>query len=143
MHDAQANSELFTEMQQDHTQALANIATATQADRTLVALLKKTISELYGQVALLTAKLATAQAENARIKNQDSNQPQPGMDVRRPATRPRRSLTQVKIATYILEADRGLTLTVTAPPMDTRWKSRTRQRHAVFQVLATTSQLLD
>ena len=46
MHAAQANSELFTEMQQDHTQALANLATATQADRTLVALLTKTISEI-------------------------------------------------------------------------------------------------
>ena len=54
-------------MQQDHTQVLANLATATQADRTSVALLTKTISELSSQVVLLTAKLATAQAENARI----------------------------------------------------------------------------
>ena len=55
-------------MQQDHTLALANIATATQADRTSVALLTKMISELSSQVALLTAKLATAQAENAWMK---------------------------------------------------------------------------
>ena len=55
-------------MQQDHTLALANLATATQADRTLVTLLTKTISELSGQAALLTAKLATVQAENARVK---------------------------------------------------------------------------
>ena len=68
MNSAQENAELFTDMQQDHTLALANLATATQADRTLVALLTKTISELSGQVALLTEKLATAQAENARIK---------------------------------------------------------------------------
>ena len=68
MHAAHANAELLTEMQQDHTQALANLATATQADRTSVALLTKTISELSSQVALLTAKLATAQAENARMK---------------------------------------------------------------------------
>ena len=68
VHAAQANSELFTEMQQDHTLALANLVTATQSDRTSVALLTKTISELSGQVALLTAKLATAQAENARMK---------------------------------------------------------------------------
>ena len=54
-------------MQQYHTQALAYLATATQADRTLVALLTKTISELSIQVALLTAKLATAQEENARM----------------------------------------------------------------------------
>ena len=68
VHAAQANVELFTDMQQDHTLALANLATATQADRTLVALLTKNISELSGQVALLTAKLATVQAENARME---------------------------------------------------------------------------
>ena len=68
MNAAQANAELFTEMQQDHTQALANLVTSTQADRTLVALLTKTIQEIYIQVALLTAKLATAQSENARMK---------------------------------------------------------------------------
>ena len=55
-------------MQQDHTQALANLATATQSDRTLGALLTKTIPGLSSQVALLTAKLTTEQAENARIK---------------------------------------------------------------------------
>ena len=66
---AQANAELFTKMQQDHNLALANIATATQADRTSVALLTKTISELFCQVALLTAKLTTAQAESSRMKN--------------------------------------------------------------------------
>ena len=68
MHAAQANAELFTKMQQDHTLALANLATATQANIISVALLTKTISDLSGQVALLTAKLATAQAENARMK---------------------------------------------------------------------------
>ena len=68
VHAAQANVELFTKMQQDHTLTLANFATATQADRTSVALLMKTISELSSQVALLTTKIATAQAENARMK---------------------------------------------------------------------------
>ena len=68
MHAAQANAELFTKMQQDHTQALANLATSTQAHRTLVTLLTKTISEISSQVALLTAKLATSKAENVRIK---------------------------------------------------------------------------
>ena len=68
VHAAQANAELFTEMQQDHTQALANLATATQSDGTLVALLTKTISEISSQVALLTVKLATKQAENTRMK---------------------------------------------------------------------------
>ena len=68
VHAAQANVELFTEMQQDQTLALANLTTATLADRTLVTLLTKTISELSSQVTLLTAKLATARAENAQIK---------------------------------------------------------------------------
>ena len=36
---AQANVEIFTKMQQEHTLALANLVTATQADRTSVALL--------------------------------------------------------------------------------------------------------
>ena len=67
MHAAKVNAELFTNIQQDHTLTLANLTTATQADRTLVALLTKTILELSRQVALLTAKLATAQAENARM----------------------------------------------------------------------------
>ena len=68
MNSAQENAELFTDMQQDHTLALANLATATQADRKSVALLTKTISELSGQVTLLTEKLAKAQAKNARMK---------------------------------------------------------------------------
>ena len=68
MHAAQENAELFTEMQQDHTLALANLTTATQADRTSVALLTKTISELSVQVAVLTAKLATAKDENTQMK---------------------------------------------------------------------------
>ena len=55
-------------MQQDHTQALANLVTAKQADRTLVALLTKTILELSIQAVLLTAELATAQADKARMK---------------------------------------------------------------------------
>ena len=46
VHSAQANAELFTEMQQDHTQALVNLVTATHADRTSVAPLKKTISAI-------------------------------------------------------------------------------------------------
>ena len=68
VHAAQANTELFTEMQQDHTLALANHAIATKADRTSVALITKTISELSGQVTLLTEELATAQAKNTPMK---------------------------------------------------------------------------
>ena len=68
VHSAQAITELFAKMQFDHTLELANLATATQAYRTLVALLTKTISDLSGQVVQLTSKLGTAQAENARMK---------------------------------------------------------------------------
>ena len=141
VHAEQANAELLTEMQQDHTLALANLATTTQADRTSVALLTKTILELSGQVVLPTSKLTTAQAESARMKNRDSNQPHPGMDIGRPATRLRQILTQVKIKTYILEADIGLTLMGTAPPTDTRWRIRTRWQHIASQSMATTSHL--
>ena len=68
VHTAQSNAELFTEIQQDHTLALANLATATQADRTSFALLTKTVLELSSQVATLTAKTATAQSDNARLE---------------------------------------------------------------------------
>ena len=68
MHAAQENAELFTKMQQDHTLALTNLATTTQSDRTSIALLTKTISDLSSQVTLITAKIATAQAEKARMK---------------------------------------------------------------------------
>ena len=68
MHAAQANAALFTNMQHDHTLAKANLATATQADRTSVLLLTKMVLEISIQVATLTAKLATAQSENARLK---------------------------------------------------------------------------
>ena len=74
VHATQANAELFTEMHQDHTLALANLAnlaTATQADRTSVALLMKTILKHSSQVALLTAKLASVHAVNERITKSD------------------------------------------------------------------------
>ena len=89
LHAAQANAELFTEMQQDHTLALENLATATQADRTSVALLTKTISELSIQVAHITAKLATSQAESDRLKNRDIVQPQPSTAIGCPKFWPR------------------------------------------------------
>ena len=71
VHDAKSSAAIFTEMQQDHTLVLANLATATQENRTSVALLTKTVSELLSQVAHLTKKLATAQAKNTRLKNWD------------------------------------------------------------------------
>ena len=46
VHAAQANAAIITEMHQDHTLALANPATATQANRTPVAPLTKMILEL-------------------------------------------------------------------------------------------------
>ena len=72
-------------MQQDHTLALANLATAIQADRKSVALLAKTISELSGQVAVLTAKLATAQAENTRMKKSGQQSTTAGHGQRAPS----------------------------------------------------------
>ena len=65
---AQANAALFAKMQQDHTMALANIATEIQANRTPAALLTKTIAKLSSQVTTLIAKLKLAQSYNARLK---------------------------------------------------------------------------
>ena len=48
--------------------ALANLAMATQSNRTLVALLTKKIANLSTQVTTLTANLATAQSENSCLK---------------------------------------------------------------------------
>ena len=85
---AQANAVLSTKIQQDHTLALANLATASQADRTSFALLMKTIAELSTQVFTVTAKLATAHSENDRLKNRDIVRPQPSTDIVRPVIRP-------------------------------------------------------
>ena len=84
MKSTQSNVVLFTEMQQDYNLALANLAKATQADRTLAALLNKTIAELSTQVSILTAKLATAHSKNAHLKNRDIILPQPNKDIVRP-----------------------------------------------------------
>ena len=89
VHAAQANAEIFTKMQQDHTLALDNLTKATQADRTLVVLLTNIISELSIQVATLTAKLATAKSDNARLKNRDIVQPRPSTAIGRPEILPR------------------------------------------------------
>ena len=55
-------------MHQDNTLELANIAMATQADRTLITLLTKTIAEFSTEVSTLTAKLATAHSDNACLE---------------------------------------------------------------------------
>ena len=65
---ARDNTTLFTNMQQDNTIVLANISTATQSERILVALLTKMIAKLSSEVSTLTAKLATAQSENTCLK---------------------------------------------------------------------------
>ena len=123
---AQSNAPLFTEMQQYHTLALANLATAKQANRTSVTLLTKTISDLLSQVAHITEKLATAQAENARLKNRDIVQPRPHMAIRRPEIRPRQIQTQAKTEMHTPSADKNSILTGTAPLTATRWRKHTR-----------------
>ena len=129
VHAAQSNAALFTNMQQGHTLGLANIATATQANRTLVALLTKTISELLIQVAHLTAKIATAQAENARLKNRDILQPRPSTAISCAAFRPHQIQTQAKTEMCTPRADKNPTLTGTDPPTTTRSRKHTRPQH--------------
>ena len=108
-------------MQQDHNLALANPATATQADRTSVALLTKTISELSSQVALLTAKLSTAQDENAQMNKSGQQSTTAGHGHRASSNT---TLLDTKPPQYqkiyMIEADRGSTQMGTATPMDTR-----------------------
>ena len=129
-------------MQQDYTLDLANLATATQANRTLVALLTKTISGLLSQVATLTAKLATSQSENARLKNRDIVQPWPSTAIRRPEIRPRQIQTQTKTTMSTPRAENS-TLTGTAPLTATRWRNLTCPQLVASQIMDTTNRQCD
>ena len=68
----QANAEMFSEMQQDHNIALANLATATKSDRESVSLMSKTISELTTQIATITKQLSEAHIEISRLQGNKS-----------------------------------------------------------------------
>ena len=57
-----ANAAIFAEMKQDHSHALENLATATQLDRTTVANVSKTITDLTLQLGQANAKLIEAQS---------------------------------------------------------------------------------
>ena len=70
MEAAETNAVMFAELQQSHTDALANLATATASDRASVATLTQTIAELSAQVASLTAQLATASQTIVTLSNQ-------------------------------------------------------------------------
>ena len=62
-----ANAAMLAEMTQDHSHVLENLATATQSDRTTVANMSKTISDLTLQLGQANAKLAEAQSSIATI----------------------------------------------------------------------------
>ena len=133
VHAAQSNAALFSEMQQDHTLALANIATATQSNRTSVALLMKKISEISIQVATFTAKLATAQSENTRVKNWYIVQPRPSTPIGRPAIRLRQIQTQTDTKICISRAEKNSTLTGNSHLTSTRWRKCTRPQPVASQ----------
>ena len=78
---------LFTKMQQDHTLALANLATETQSDRTSVVLLTKTITDITTHVSTLTAKLSMAHSKNVHMKNWDIVWSHPSTDIVHPVIR--------------------------------------------------------
>jgi len=65
---ANNNAEIFRKMQQDHTEALANLATAARSDREAVTLLSKKISELTSQVTTLTKYLTNANKTITSLK---------------------------------------------------------------------------
>ena len=56
-----ANAAMFANMTQDHSHALANLATATQSDRDTVANMSKTIADLALQLGQANTNLAEAQ----------------------------------------------------------------------------------
>ena len=58
---------MFAEMAQDHSHTLANLATATQSDRTIVANMSQTITDLTLQLGQSNAKLAEAQSSIATL----------------------------------------------------------------------------
>ena len=70
-------------MTQDHSHALANLATATQSDRTTVTNMSKTIADLTLQLGQANMKLAEAQSSIATLASK----------LAKTGTRPNRSTT--------------------------------------------------
>ena len=69
---------MLEETTQDHSHALANLATATQSDCTTVANMSKTISDLTLQLGQENAKLAEVQSSIATLTSklaQTENRP--------------------------------------------------------------------
>ena len=62
-----ANAAMLAEMTQDHSHALANLATATKSDPTTVANMSKTIADLTLQLRQANAKLTEAQSSIATL----------------------------------------------------------------------------
>ena len=58
---------MLGEMKQDHSHALANLATTTQSDRTTVANMAQTIAELTLQLRQANMKLAEAQSSITKL----------------------------------------------------------------------------
>ena len=67
-----ANAAMLAEMTQDHSHALANLATATQSDRTTIANMSKTIADLTLQLGQANTKLAEAQSSIATLTSKIS-----------------------------------------------------------------------
>ena len=76
---------MLAEMTQDHSHALANLATATQSYRTTVANMSKTITDLTLQLGQANAKLEEAQSSIATLT---SKLAQNGTRPNRPTTIP-------------------------------------------------------
>ena len=62
-----ANAAMFAEMTQDHSHDLANLATATQSNRDLVANISKTIADLTLKIGQASTKIAEAQSSIATL----------------------------------------------------------------------------
>ena len=129
---AQVNAVVFAKMQQYHTMALENLATAKQADITSGAMFTKTIMELSTQFSTPTANLATAQSDNARLKYMEIVWPQPITDIVRIMYRPHPIKIRSVTAMYIQVADKNST------PMGISCITVLRSRSPMLPQLAAT-----
>ena len=72
----QANAAVQQQMQENHTQALANLATATAADRQAVTTLTATNAQLTAELATVTATIATLRRKLSALPTGRSRTPE-------------------------------------------------------------------
>ena len=117
-----ANAAMLAEMTQDHSHAMANLTTATQSDRTTVANMSKTITDLTLTLGQANAKLTEAQSSIATLT---SKLAKTGTRTSRPTTIPTGpiNMTLMEKDGYFWSHDFKMKKVTTAPPADSRNKA--------------------